>query len=150
MLRRVILFAACIALPCIAAADVYKYTDPNGKVQYTDKPQTLPAEKMSVASQRTDNAAIAKRTQEDSKKTAEQNKVQQNAAAKAADEKNAQTLSATDKAEKCVKARERYDQYTNARRLYETDANGERRYLSDAEIDAARAAAKASMDTLCQ
>ena len=37
-----------------------------------------------------------------------------------------------------------------SQRLYETEPDGERRYLSDAELDAARASAKASMDVLCK
>jgi hypothetical protein len=48
------------------------------------------------------------------------------------------------------KARERYDTYMTSQRLYESLPNGERRYLTDAELDAARASAKASMDVLCK
>jgi hypothetical protein len=70
--------------------------------------------------------------------------------AEADDQKKAAQITATDKAERCAKARERYDKYMNSQRLYEQSEGGERRYLSDAELDAARASAKASMDVLCQ
>lgn len=71
-------------------------------------------------------------------------------ASAASDQRQAEESSAKDKAERCAKARERYDSYMNSQRLYEQLPNDERRYLSDAELDAARASAKASMETLCQ
>ena len=49
------------ALP--AAADVYKYKDDQGNVLYTDKPQTLPAERLNVQSQRTDTVAVQARAE---------------------------------------------------------------------------------------
>jgi hypothetical protein len=67
-----------------------------------------------------------------------------------AEQKAAAQTTAKDKADRCVKARERYDRYMNSPKLYEQGKDGERRYLSDAELDAARASAKASMDVLCQ
>lgn len=143
------ILAAGLALSGMAHADVYKYKDAKGNIQYTDKPAVLPAERLNVQSQRTDTVALNKRLEEENKKSSDQAKSQQSTAAQAADQKKAQELSATDKAEKCAKARERYDTYMNSQRLYE-ESNGERRYLSDTELDAARAAAKASMETLCK
>jgi len=133
-----------------AAADVYKYKDEKGNIQYTDKPPQLPAERLSVKSQRTDVVAVQERAQAEQKQAAEASEQQQQARADAADQKQAKQLSATDKAERCTKARERYDKYMNSQKLYEAGANGERRYLSSEELDAARASAKASMDVLCQ
>lgn len=149
MLRLIMTLSAGLALSGMAHADVYKYKDPKGNVQYTDKPAVLPAERLNVQSQRTDTVALNKRLEEENKKSGEQAKSQQSAAAQAADQKKAQELSATDKAEKCAKSRERYDSYMNSQRLYE-ETNGERRYLSDTELDAARAAAKITMETLCK
>ena len=37
-----------------------------------------------------------------------------------------------------------------AQRLYEQGSDGQRRYLTDAELAAARASAKASMDVMCK
>lgn len=145
---RAITALAIILTAANAVADVYKHTDANGNVQYTDTPQTLPAQRLNVQSQRTDTVALNKRLEEENKRNAENAKARQNTTSQAADQKQAQQLSATDKAERCAKARERYDKYMNSQRLYE-ESNGERRYLSDVELDAARASAKASMDTLC-
>lgn len=147
MLRAVTALAITLTAAS-AIADVYKYTDANGNVQYTDTPQTLPAQRLNVQSQRTDTVALNKRLEEENKRNTENAKARQNTTSQAADQKQAEQLSATDKAERCAKARERYDKYMNSQRLYE-ESNGERRYLSDVELDAARASAKASMDTLC-
>ena len=43
-----------------------------------------------------------------------------------------------------------FEKYSTSQRLYEMLPDGSRRYLSDAEIDAARASAKASMDVMCK
>ena len=133
-----------------AMADVYKYRDEKGNIQYTDKPPQLPAERLNVKSQRTDVVAVQTRQEAEQKQAAANAQAQQQTRAEAADAKEGAELSAKDKAERCVKARERYDNYMNSQRLYEKGQDGERRYLSDAELDAARASAKASMDVLCQ
>jgi hypothetical protein len=133
-----------------AAADVYRYKDEKGNIQYTDKPPELPAERLNVKSQRTDVVAVQERTQAEQKQRAATAQQQQQNRAQAADQQEAAELSAKDKAERCVKARERYDSYMNSQRLYEQGADGERRYLSSEELDAARARAKTSMDDLCQ
>jgi hypothetical protein len=132
-----------------AHADVYKHTDEKGNVLYTDKPKTLPAQRLDVKTQKTDVVAAQARQEADLKRMQDANNARQQGTANQADQKQASELSAKDKAERCVKARERYDSYMNSQRLYETLPNNERRYLSDAELDAARNSAKVSMDTLC-
>ncbi len=132
-----------------AHADVYKYTDENGNVQYTDKPRTLPAQRLDVKTQKTDVVAANARQEEEMKRMQEADAARRQGASAAADQKQAAEVSAKDKAERCVKARERYENYMNSQRLYEQLPNEERRYLTDAELDAARASAKASMETLC-
>jgi hypothetical protein len=132
-----------------AHADVYKYTDDKGNVLYTDKPRTLPAQRLDVRTQKTDTVAVQARQEADMKRMQELNKGRQQSAAAQADQQEASELSAKDKAERCKKSRERYDSYMNSQRLYENLPNNERRYLSDAELDAARNSAKVSMQTLC-
>lgn len=133
-----------------AAADVYKYRDEKGNIQYTDKPPQLPAERLNVKSQRTDVVAVQERNETEQQRQAAAARQQQQTRTQAADQKQAAQLNAADKAERCAKARERYDKYMNSQKLYEQGENGERRYLTSEELDAARASAKASMDVLCQ
>jgi hypothetical protein len=152
MLRSLITLAltASTLLATQTFADVYKYKDEQGNILYTDKPATLPAERLNVQSQKTDTVALQARQLEEQQRMNTTNQSRQQAAAKQTDERKAAEMSATDKAEQCKKARERYDSYMTSQRLYEQKPDGERRYLSDAELDAARASAKASMDVLCK
>jgi hypothetical protein len=145
----VTLTAALAAGP--AAADVYKFKDEKGNVLYTDKPSTLPAERLNIQSQKTDVVALQARQQEEQKRQQDADRAQQQqpAAAQPTDQQAAQPT-AKDKADRCTKARERYDSYMNSQRLYEALPDGQRRYLSDDELDAARASAKASMDVMCK
>jgi hypothetical protein len=133
-----------------ASADVYKYTDEKGRIQYTDKPLTLPAERLNVQSRRTDTVEIAKREEEERKRSDSETKTRQQTQSQRQGQKETAELSAADKADRCAKARERFDKYTVSQRLFEMGENGERRYLSSDEIDAARASAKAAMDELCK
>lgn len=139
-----------ILVTASAQADVYKYVDPQGRVQYTDKPLTLPAQRLNVRSQKTDTVALGERAEAERKRQEDADKARKESSGQKADQHAATELTAKDKAERCTKARERYDNYTNSQRLYESLPNGERRYLSDAELDAARASAKVSMDELCK
>ncbi len=145
---RLLLLLTVAAAPLAAGtanADVYRYIDEKGNVQFTDKPPSLPAERLNVRSQSTDVVAAQERSQA---------AVQQAASSRpgntSKEQREAQEMAAKDKAERCIKARERYDKYMASQRLYEEGQDGERRYLSDTELDAARASAKASMDVMCQ
>ena len=133
-----------------ACADVYEYKDEKGNKLYTDKPHTLPAQRLDIKTQKTDTVAVQARTEADLKRMQDAEKARRQGSAAASDQQQAGELTAKDKAERCTKARERYDSYMNSQRLYETLPNNERRYLSDAELDAARSSAKESMETLCK
>jgi hypothetical protein len=145
------LLVAALALSAgTAGADVYKFTDDKGNVLYTDKPATLPAQRLNVQSQKTDVVEAQARQKAEMEQLQNSNQTTQQSAAQQEDKKAAEQLSAKDKAERCAKARERYDNYMNSQRLYQADANGERHYLGDAELTAARTSAKVSMDELCK
>lgn len=133
-------------LATAAVADVYKYVDANGHVQYTDKPELLPAEILArIRSQRTDNASVAERTAAQQQQYESINSSQATADDKSKTQKN----TAADKAERCTKARERYEQVISAQRLYTQNEKGEKTFMDEKEVDKARAAAKQLMDTWC-
>lgn len=133
------------------AGEVYKTTDAQGRPIYTDKPPTLPAQKLGVQSTSTDAAEVQKRYDAQMKQYGAAQQAQADAAKKAADARQATEMTAEDRAKRCIEARQRYESYMNARRLYEPGAaEGDRRYLDSAEIDAARANAKQAMDDLCR
>lgn len=132
------------------ASEVYRTTDNQGRPIYTDKPQSLPAERIGVKTSTADPAEAQRRYEEEMKQMSDAEATASAAAAKSADAQKARDLSAEDRAKRCLDARQRYESYLNSRRLYEPgSAEGERRYLSDAEIDAARADAKRLVDEFC-
>jgi hypothetical protein len=151
MLRTLLMLTAAAVLTAgPAAADVYKFKDDRGNVLYTDKPATLPAERLNIQSQKTDTVAVQARAEEEAKRQQDADKANQQAAGQNKDQQQATQLTATQKAEQCTKARQRYDTYMNSQRLYQQGADGQRQYLSDDELNAARASAKASMDVMCK
>jgi hypothetical protein len=148
MKRTLILLAALTAVG--AQADVFKSTDSKGQPVYTDRPATLPAQKVDVRTQETDEVAVQQRYDDQMKAYAEADKARSDQAAANADQAAASELSATAKAKRCEDARARYEAYMNSRRLYEpVEGSEERRYLTDAEMDAARERALQVMNTYC-
>ena len=152
MLRTLLMLTAAAAVFAAgpAAADVYKFKDDHGNVLYTDKPATLPAERLNIQSQKTDTVAVQARAEDETKRQQDADRATQQASGQNKDQQQPTQLSATQKADQCTKARQRYETYMNSQRLYQQTPDGQRKYLSDDELTAARASAKASMDVMCK
>jgi hypothetical protein len=146
---------AVIALATLAvgvtaqAGEVFVTKDSQGRPIYTDRPDSLPAEKVDIATQKTDTVEARQRYENEMKNYAAADKAQADAAKKAAETRQVKELTAADKAKRCQDARTQYQNVMNARRLYEDDGKGGRRYFDSAEIDATRADAKKTMDEFC-
>ena len=150
MLRLITLLALGLLAVTNSQADVYRYIDKNGQVQYTDKPELLPAELLAkLKSQRTDNSAIADRVAADLKARDTAAKIEETATKAKADKQKAIEATAADKADRCIQARGRYESLANSSRVYSVDAKGERVYMDDKQIEQSRTAAKQQMDTWC-
>jgi hypothetical protein len=150
MLRLTTLLALSLLTCTVSQADVYKYTDKNGQVQYTDKPELLPAELLArIKSQRTDSSAIADRVAADLKARDAAAKAQETANQSAAEKQKAEAITAADKADRCTQARNRYESVTTTGRVYSLDAKGERVYMDNNQLVQTREAAKEQMDTWC-
>jgi len=150
---RAFVTAAALLLAAAGAhsGEVYKTTDAQGRPIYTDKPPTLPAQKLNVQTKTTDVVEVQQRYDSQMKQYTEADQARSDAAKQAADARKASDMTAEDRAKRCIEARQRYESYMNARRLYEPGAaEGERRYLDNAEIDSARANARQVMDDLCR
>jgi hypothetical protein len=145
----VTLVAALLIAASAQAGDVYVTRDAKGNPIYTDTPQTLPAEKVGIASTSTDPAVVQKRYADTMSQYAKDDAEETKSATQAADSKKAKEMTAEDKAKRCTDARQRYQALMDAQRLFEQDPSGERRYLDSPEIDAARANAKQVMDDFC-
>jgi hypothetical protein len=150
MLRAsVCVLTAGLVFASAAHADVFKYTDENGNVMYTDRPSLLPAERLNIRSQRTDTVALEDRAEQEAQETAERNQARQQASQAQSQQRKDAAANTASKAELCAKARQDYLARMNAQRLYEELPGGERRYLTSEEIDATRATAKKAMDDMC-
>jgi hypothetical protein len=145
----VTLVAALLIAAGAQAGDVYVTKDAKGNTVYTDTPQTLPAEKVGIASSSTDPAVVQKRYADTMSTYSKDDEQATKSATQAADSKKAKEMTAEDKAKRCTDARQRYQALMDAQRLFEQDPNGERRYLDSPQIDAARASAKQVMDEFC-
>jgi Domain of unknown function (DUF4124) len=150
MHRLIILTASLAVLANAQAAEVFKTTDAQGNTIYTDRPDSLPAQKVNVATRSTDKVEVQRQYDEKMQANAAADKARADAAQQASEAKQAKELTAADKAKRCVEARTRYEQVMTAQRLYEPGATeGERRYLDSKEIDDARVSTKKAMDEFC-
>lgn len=130
------------------AGDVYVVTDDKGNRVYTDRPQTLPAERTGIRSSPTNPADVQARSEEQIKQVAANDGAATNQKANSSD---AATTGPTtdDRDQRCADARKRYETLMFNFRIYEVGPDGERRYLDSAEIDSARVEAKKVLDEFC-
>jgi hypothetical protein len=150
MHRIAVTVLATLALGFTAqAGDVFVTKDAQGNPIYTDRPESLPAQRIDIATSQTGVVEAKPRTEPTPSVYAAEEKARAEAAKQAAETRQAAALTAADKAKRCQDARTQYQNVMNARRLYEDDDKGGRRYLDSSEIDAARADAKKLMDEFC-
>jgi hypothetical protein len=150
-MQRILLLVLTLAVVGTAQADVFVTKDAQGRPVYTDRPDSLPAQKVNVATQSADTVEAQRRTDEQAKAAAAAaGKAQPDSARQTAGTSSAREMTETDKAKRCEEARARYMTVMNSQRLYEQGPNeGERRYLDSDEIDAARENSKKVMDEFC-
>ncbi|MDH4165548.1 MAG: DUF4124 domain-containing protein [Gammaproteobacteria bacterium] len=150
MQKLLLLVASLVVLGSAQASEVFVTRDAQGRPIYTDRPESLPAQRVNVATKQTDTVEVQQQHDGAMKSYAEADKARAEAAKKSADVQQATELSAADKAKRCQESRTRYQNMMNARRLYEPGSTpDERRYLDSNEIDAARENAKKVMDEFC-
>lgn len=172
-----IILLALLLVPVLGQAEIYKWTDKNGVVRYSDTPPyttqkvdtigRTKAPKPAPAAQANTSQPKASPTEagaKSSKKTlnqlqdieAAEEAEQQAARAKAkraeVEKKNKEEKERQAKIERenCLAARANYQNYAQGGRIYETDANGERKYLGDADLSAGKARAQAEINKYCR
>ena len=147
-MKKIVVLAVALALAPLASAQLYKYTDKNGKTVYTDQPPPEADPKaMRIPSSATGASPAPSKSavqqdkdlQKGRDKTAEANKKAEETASRARQQE-----------ELCNSATMAYNQYAQGGRIAKLDEKGEKVFLGDAEIDAARAAAKQKMDEVCK
>jgi len=137
-----------LAVSAHAHADLYKWTDAQGKVHYSDQPPTAKAQliKNGAAGQAD---ATAQATQSlDAKDQAYQKRRKEAEEARTKAEKEAEQ--ARVRRENCAKARNNLSTLQNSPRVYSTDAAGQRTYMDDAARARELASSQKAVSDFCQ
>lgn len=143
-----VLMSTAIVALAAGASEIYRYTDENGNVHYTDTPMGEPSERLDIQSRRTDRAAVEAQLQARLDRKA---KADEAAAAAEADAPSREEVLADrkERQEKCATYRERLTRLVQNRRIYREDENGERDYLDEDQMAQVRADAQAKVEEYC-
>lgn len=142
-------FVLAAAAATVAHADVYRFVDAQGRVQYSDR--WVPGSELIKTSHTTheaQQAAAQARAAEQNKLAVSNDRIAAEQAQEQAQQAVRRDLAAT-RSEQCKAAKEKYEKSIQARRLYKVGKDGERQYLTDAEADQARLAARKDMTAVC-
>ena len=132
MFRILAIAAILFGITAAAHADVWRLTDPEGHVQYSDR--WVPGSVL-IKTDKNHPGPGAPDTDQPRPATSG------SAPAEETDKQTEQTVKqdmAKVKQERCKEATDRYDKSIQSRRIYKEGKNGEREYMSDAEMDAYR------------
>lgn len=125
------MFLGALAVTVHAQADLYKWTDDQGKVHYTDQPPTLKAQIIKNDTAAAQAGITSQATQSlDARDQAYQKRRKEADEARAKADKEAEQ--ARVQRENCAKARNNLSTLQNTPRVYTTDAAGQRTYMDDA------------------
>ena len=132
-----------LLLPALASAEIYRWTDANGRVHFSEKPAGEGAEQVQVKPQVVERDAA---TQE------REQRLERYYEARRDERAQAEVRAATARAERgqeCGQLRDRLRQIERDGRYFTTDANGERTYISAEEVDAARSRLSSRIAARC-
>lgn len=131
MFRILAIAGALLGLASVAQADVWRWTDPNGTIHYSDS--WVPGSTLVKTESRggySSSAPAAASTP--AAKPVDPAQAQR-------DQRAVQADVAKAREESCKKAKDAYDKAIASRRIYRKEGpNGERDYMSDADADAFR------------
>jgi hypothetical protein len=146
MFRILAIAATLFGIATAAHADVYRWTDAQGRVQYSDR--WVPGSTL-IKSTSPHNPASEQPAQTDQQKLAASNSNLAQQQAQRDTEQAVKQDVATSKAEQCKKVSEAYQKAIESRRMYKEGQKGEREYVSDQEADAYRAKLLGERKELC-
>ena len=131
------------------ANEIYKYTDADGNVHYTDRPSgESTEERLQVSYNRTNNSAVDERVK--TRRIVEAQREEARAEAKTAKQTaEDERVAAEEKAARCADYRQKMKSMLEARRVYREDENGERVYLDDVSRAEARSKAEELIKENC-
>ena len=149
-MKKLILAAAVLALAPAAFAQLYKYTDKDGKTVYTDQPPTNVDSKAIKAPPPPPASSAPAATAKTAEKGKEADKAAPKDPKEAAKRAEDEARRKADNAERCANARENLRVAESGRRQTRLNAKGEVEYLDDAEIEANKAARRSDVERACK
>lgn len=129
-------------------AELYKWTDNQGKVLYTDQPPTVDAQRIRGAGSGQADTTSQARQSLNAKDQAFQKRKQEAEDARAKAEKEAEQERI--QRENCAKARSNLGTLQNSPRVYTTNAAGQRTYMDDAARASALANSQKAVSDFCK
>ncbi|MFG0380388.1 DUF4124 domain-containing protein [Pseudomonas sp. zbq_18] len=137
------LLVVFLLVPAMASAQIYRWTDAQGRVHFSERPGGAGAEQVEVRPQVVERDAATREREERSQKYFDARR----------DEKaQAQSRAASSRAERnkeCGKLRHQLSQIERDGRYFTTDAKGERSYISADEVEAVRSRLSSRIAARC-
>ncbi|MDF3931580.1 DUF4124 domain-containing protein [Pseudomonas citronellolis] len=139
-----LLLCLCAGLaPLLASADIYRWTDAQGKVHFSATPPPG-AQRVEVKPQVVERDAATREREERTRQFYEARTQEQASANSRAAEQQAKVDA------QCAQLRDQLATLEHGGRYYSTDASGERVYYTDAQIDTARRSLAARLEQGCR
>lgn len=147
-MNRTILALACLLLPALAAAQLYKWVDKDGKVHYGDQPPPAAATKSVTAPPPGPAGAAAPKAAppKAGDKSAEKGKVEKKSGLSPEEAKK----QAKADAERCAAARQNLEAIASGSRIETVDEKGERTILDDKQVEERRNRAREAVADSCK
>jgi hypothetical protein len=149
MHTRIAMFVMTLAITAagtLFAGQVYKWTDDEGNVYYSDTP-VANAQRVAIDSRPTDPKQAPAETQ--ARADAQAQKAEDAASAPQEPTQEELQAEARERAENCTKYKERQLQFAQSRRIYRMDEDGERVYYDEEEMAATRARVAEQVNEYC-
>jgi hypothetical protein len=143
MFRILATAVALLGVTAAAHADVYRWTDAQGHVQYSDR--WVPGSTLIKSTSH--SPAPPEQTEQQKLAATNENLSQQQAQHQT--EQTVKQDVAANRAEQCKRATDAYQKAIESRRMYKEGKNGEREYVTDEEADAYRAKLLAERKQVC-
>jgi hypothetical protein len=140
--------ATLMASGMTVAGEIYKWTDDDGNVNYTDRPtDDVELEQLAVVSKDTDNSAVQARLDADRRARDAARQVR----SEAPPEMTKAEIQAEQKKRQvqCHTYRDRLEDFLRSQRLYQEDDAGDRHYLSADDVIAARSRVEEQIQEYC-
>ena len=129
--------------PLLASADIYRWTDAQGKVHFSETPPPG-AQRVEVKPQVVERDAATREREERTRRFYDARRDESAAAQSQAAQQQAKLD------QQCAKWRHDLESLSNGGRYFSQDGSGERTYYSDAQLDAARQALSARLAEGCR